>query len=132
MLPCLQYREMNFVGQSLLVYNITAVNYTDSSSLIWATLQDFSFFILFYIFFIMLYRMHLTCCFKSVLILLDFKGGQDVVNSPHFYMWHDQGEWVTCRQYSILKSQYNLQSLVHLKCYILIQIPSQSNIWLQI
>ena len=39
------------------------------------------------------------------------------------------GEWVTCRQYSILISQY--ESLVHLKCYILIQDPSQLVIWLQ-
>ena len=44
-------------------------------------------------------------------------------------MWHDQGEWVTCRQYSILIFEY--KSLVHLKCYILIQIPSQLDIWLQ-
>ena len=44
-------------------------------------------------------------------------------------MWHDQGEWVTCRQYSILIFQY--KSLVHLKCYILIQSPSQADIWLQ-
>ena len=43
------------------------------------------------------------------------------------YMWHDQGEWVTCRQFSILSFQY--KSLKNLKCYILIQIPSQSNIW---
>ena len=33
-------------------------------------------------------------------------------------MWHDQGEWVTCRQYSILIFQH--KSLAHLKCYILI------------
>ena len=38
-------------------------------------------------------------------------------------------EWVTCRQYSILIFQY--KSLVHLNCYILIQTPSQSDIWLQ-
>ena len=44
-------------------------------------------------------------------------------------MWHDQGEWVTCRQYSILIFQY--KSPVHLKCYMLIQTPSQSDIWLQ-
>ena len=44
-------------------------------------------------------------------------------------MWHDQGEWVTCRQYSIFIFQY--KSLVHLKCYILIQTPSQSDIWLR-
>ena len=44
-------------------------------------------------------------------------------------MWHNQGEWVACRQYSILIFEY--KSLVHLKCYILIQIPSQSDIWLQ-
>ena len=44
-------------------------------------------------------------------------------------MWHDQGEWVTCWQFSILFFQY--KSLVHLKCYILIQTPSQLNIWLQ-
>ena len=42
-------------------------------------------------------------------------------------MWHSQGEWVTCRQFSILIFQY--KSLVHLKCYILIQIPSQSDMW---
>ena len=35
------------------------------------------------------------------------------------HMWHDQGEWVTCRQYLIFIFQY--KSLVHLKCYILIQ-----------
>ena len=46
-----------------------------------------------------------------------------------FHMWHDQGEWVTCWQYSIFIFEY--KSLVHLKCYILIQIPSQSDIWLQ-
>ena len=44
-------------------------------------------------------------------------------------MWHDQGEWVTCRQYSILIFQF--KSLIHLKCYMLIQTPSQSDIWLQ-
>ena len=38
-------------------------------------------------------------------------------------------EWVTCRQYSILIFQY--KSLVHLKCYILIQIPSHSDIYFQ-
>ena len=42
-------------------------------------------------------------------------------------MWYDQGEWITCRQFSILIFQY--KSLVHLKCYILIQIPSQSDMW---
>ena len=51
----------------------------------------------------------------------------DTHTPPH--MWHDQGEWVTCRQFSILLFQY--KSLVHLKCYILIQTPSQLNIWLQ-
>ena len=45
------------------------------------------------------------------------------------HMSHDQGEWVTCRQFSILFFQY--KSLVHLQCYILIQTPSQLNIWLQ-
>ena len=44
-------------------------------------------------------------------------------------LWHDQEEWVTCQQYSILIFQY--KSLVHLKCYILFQTPSQSDIWLQ-
>ena len=44
-------------------------------------------------------------------------------------MWHDQEEWVTCRQYSILIFKY--KPLVHLKCYILIQTLSQSEIWLQ-
>ena len=43
-------------------------------------------------------------------------------------MWHNQGEWVTWRQYSILIFPY--KSLVHLKCYVLIQTPSQSDIWL--
>ena len=38
-------------------------------------------------------------------------------------------EWVTCRQFSILIFQYI--SFVHLKCYISIQTPSQSDIWLQ-
>ena len=33
-------------------------------------------------------------------------------------MWHDQGEWVTCRQYSILIFQH--KSPVYLKCYIYI------------
>ena len=47
----------------------------------------------------------------------------------NYNMWHDQEEWVTCQQYSILIFQYI--SLVHLKCYILIQFPSQSDIWLQ-
>ena len=45
------------------------------------------------------------------------------------YMWHDQGKWVTCRQFSIFTFQY--KSLVHLKCYILIQTASQLDIWLQ-
>ena len=31
------------------------------------------------------------------------------------YMWHDHGEWVTCRQFSIFTFQ--CKSLVHLKCY---------------
>ena len=44
-------------------------------------------------------------------------------------MWHDQVEWVTCRQYSILSFQY--KSPFHLTCYILTQTPSQSDIWLQ-
>ena len=47
----------------------------------------------------------------------------------YIYMWHDQGEWFTCRQFSILIFQY--ETLVHLKCYILIQTPSQSDIWFQ-
>ena len=51
------------------------------------------------------------------------------LNRTCWYMWQDQGEWVTCRQYSILIFQF--KSLVCLKCYILIQIPSQSDIWLQ-
>ena len=48
---------------------------------------------------------------------------------PSAYMWHNQGEWVTCRQYSILIFQF--KSLVHFPCYILMQTPSQSDIWLQ-
>ena len=44
-------------------------------------------------------------------------------------MRHDQGEWVTSQQFSILIFQY--KSHVHLKCHIFIQIPSQSNIWFQ-
>ena len=44
-------------------------------------------------------------------------------------MWHDQGECVTCWQFSVLIFQYKL--LVNKKCYILIPIPSQSDIWLQ-
>ena len=44
-------------------------------------------------------------------------------------MWHDQGEWVTCRQYLIFNFWY--ESLVHLKCYILIQTPSQLDIVVQ-
>ena len=44
-----------------------------------------------------------------------------------FQMWYDQGKWVTCRQCSILSFQYNL--LVHLKSYIFIQTPLQSEIW---
>ena len=43
------------------------------------------------------------------------------------HMWHDQGKWVTCRQYSILSFQYNL--LAHIKSYILIHTPLQSDIW---
>ena len=42
-------------------------------------------------------------------------------------MWHDQGKWVTCRQYSILSSQYNL--LANIKSYIWIHTPLQSDIW---
>ena len=42
-------------------------------------------------------------------------------------MWHDQGKWVTCRQYSILSFQYNL--LAHIKSYILIHTLLQSDIW---
>ena len=38
-------------------------------------------------------------------------------------------EWITCHQNLILISQYEL--LVHLECYILIQTPPQSDIWLQ-
>ena len=45
------------------------------------------------------------------------------------YLWHDQGKWVTCRQFSIFSFQY--KSLVHVKCYILIQIPFQSDTWFQ-
>ena len=45
------------------------------------------------------------------------------------HMWHDQGQWVTCQQYSILIFQY--KSPVLLKCYILIQNPFHSDIWLQ-
>ena len=52
-----------------------------------------------------------------------------VTHSNFLNMWHNQGEWVTCRQYSILIFQY--KSLVHLKCYILIQTPSQLDTWLQ-
>ena len=44
-------------------------------------------------------------------------------------MLHDQGEWVTCWQYSILIFLY--KSLVQWKCYILIQIQSKLDIWLQ-
>ena len=44
-------------------------------------------------------------------------------------MKYVQGEWVTCRQYSILIFQY--KSPFHLKCYILIQTPSQLYMWLQ-
>ena len=50
-------------------------------------------------------------------------------STAHAHMWQDQGEWVTCRQYSISIFQFKL--LVHLKCYILIQTPPQSDIWLQ-
>ena len=63
------------------------------------------------------------------------RGGIRGLGSPSYicgyrpYMWHDQEEWATCRQLSILIFQY--KSLVHLKCYILIQIPSQSDIWFQ-
>ena len=52
-----------------------------------------------------------------------------ITNSLHRHMWHDQGKWVTCRQCSILSFQYNL--LVHLRSYILIQTPLQSEIWFQ-
>ena len=44
-------------------------------------------------------------------------------------LWYNQWEWVTWQQYSILIFQYKL--LIHLKCYTLIQIPSQSDIWLR-
>ena len=47
--------------------------------------------------------------------------------SSNLYMWHVQG--VTCRKFSIFTFHY--KSLVHFKCYILIQTASQSNIWLQ-
>ena len=44
--------------------------------------------------------------------------------------WHDQGEWVTCQhQYSILI--YQQKTFVHSKCCILLQTPSESDIWLQ-
>ena len=43
------------------------------------------------------------------------------------HLWHDQWEWVTCRQFSILIFQ--CKSFVHLKHYIFIQLPSQSDIW---
>ena len=45
------------------------------------------------------------------------------------HLWHDQGEWVTCRQNSVLTFQYKW--LVHSKNSILIQTPSKSDIWLQ-
>ena len=51
-----------------------------------------------------------------------------ILTMASLHMWHDQGEWVTCRQYSILIFQY--ESLVHLNCHILIQTPSQLDIWL--
>ena len=37
-----------------------------------------------------------------------------------YYMWHDQMEWIACRQNSILI--FHWKSPVHLKCYILISI----------
>ena len=43
------------------------------------------------------------------------------------HLWRDQGKWVTCRQYSILSFQYNLPA--HIKSYILIHTPLQSDIW---
>ena len=42
-------------------------------------------------------------------------------------MWHDQGKWVTCRQYPNLSFQYNL--FAPIKSYILIHTPLQSDIW---
>ena len=45
------------------------------------------------------------------------------------YMWYDQGKWVTCRQYLFLSFQYNLLS--HIKSYILIHTPLQSDIWFE-
>ena len=40
-------------------------------------------------------------------------------------MWHDQGEWIICQQYSILI--FKFKSPVHLKCYNLIRAPAKLN-----
>ena len=61
-------------------------------------------------------------CFCGVLATVPYR-------QLYNHMWHDQGKWVTCRQCSILSFQYNL--LIHLKSYMLIQTPLQSEIWFQ-
>ena len=53
------------------------------------------------------------------------RGTDTLRNEMH--LWHNQGVWVTCRQFSILIFQY--KSIVHFEYYIWIQILSQSDIW---
>ena len=73
----------------------------------------------------------MSCTYtESVCYLHVFAVQKCSIGICHFnmaYMWHDQGEWVTCRQFQILIFQY--KSLVHLKCYIFILISLQFDIW---
>ena len=64
---------------------------------------------------------------SNIVMQLTYFGDNSNVND--YVMWHGQRKWVTCQQHSILIFQY--KSLVHLKCYILIQTPFWLDIWLE-